>query len=101
MAFLDELKEKTGDVARAGAAKSKQIVEMAKCRIDIMAEQDAIRKAYQQIGKRYYAQHGAAPQDGYADACKTIKQAEATIAAKERRIKVLRGHDGQTQPGRE
>ena len=97
MAFLDEWKEKSGDIARAGVAKSKQIMEMAKCRLDIMAEQDAIKRAYQQIGMRYYAQNGAEPEREYADACRKITAAKMKIAAKERRVEELRGNVDQEQ----
>lgn len=93
MAFLEDMIERTGDAARAGVAKSKQIMEMAKCRLDIMAEQDAIKRACQQIGTRYYAQNGAAPDGEYADVCKKITAAKARIAARERRIEELRGND--------
>lgn len=58
MAFFDDLKDKATDLGRAGMAKSKQLMEITKLSLNNSGEEDAIRKAYLEIGKLYYAERG-------------------------------------------
>ena len=67
--ILDVLKDKAADLAQAGVAQSKRLAEIAKLKVSNMAEEDAIKKAYIEIGKLYYAEKGTAPEGGYAAAC--------------------------------
>ena len=53
--ILDVLKDKAADLAQAGVAQSKRLAEIAKLKVSNMAEEDAIKKAYIEIGKLYYA----------------------------------------------
>ena len=62
MAFLDELKDRAMDLGRAGVAKSKQLAEITKLSLNNASEEDAIKKAYVEIGKLYYAERGMAPE---------------------------------------
>ena len=98
MAFLDKLKEtvsdigeKVGDLAQTGVAKSKQLAEIAKLKAANMAEQDAIRKAYLEIGKLYYEMHRDDADGFFAQLCDEITVAKAGIADKEGEIASLRG----------
>lgn len=93
MAFFDQLKEKVTDLAQVGVAKSKQLAEIAKLKAANMSEQDAIRKAYLEIGKLYYAEKGSTPDGGYAAACARITEAKASIAANNARIEELKDGD--------
>lgn len=100
MAFFDKLKEtvsdigeKVGDLAQTGVAKSKQLAEIAKLKAANMAEQDAIKKAYLEIGKLYYAEKGATPEGGYAAACEKITAAKANIAANNAKIEEIKDGD--------
>lgn len=93
MAFFDELKEKVTDLAQAGVAKSKQLAEIAKLKTANLAEQDAIKKAYLEIGKLYYAEKGSTPEGGYAAACARITAAKANIAANNAKIEELKDGD--------
>ena len=93
MAFFDNLKEKVSDLAQAGVAKSKQLAEIAKLKGANMAEQDAIKKAYVEIGKLYYAEKGTTPEGGYAAACQRITAAKANIAANNAKIEELKDGD--------
>lgn len=100
MAFFDKLKEtvsdigeKVGDLAQTGVAKSKQLAEIAKLKAANMAEQDAIKKAYLEIGKLYYAEKGSTPEGGYAAACEKITAAKANIAANNAKIEELKDGD--------
>ena len=94
---LDALKEKAGDLAekatdlaQAGVAKSRELAEIAKLKAANLSEEDAIKKAYVELGKLYYAERGAAPEAAYISGCEKITAAKAAIAANNERIAQLR-----------
>ncbi len=86
----DTLKEKATDLAQSGVATSKRLAEIAKLKTANMAEEDTIKKAYIELGKLYYAEHGATPEGAYAAACEKITASKATIEANNDRISELK-----------
>ena len=90
---FDTLKDKATDLAQAGVAQSKRLAEIAKLKMANMAEEDAIKKAYVEIGKLYYAEQGAAPDGAFAAACERITASKAAIETNNDRIAQLK------QPG--
>ena len=86
MAFFDELKDRAMDLGRAGVAKSKQLAEITKLSLSNAGEEDAIRKAYVEIGKLYYAERGMAPEPAYAHLCEKITAAKVNIEENKARI---------------
>lgn len=90
MAFFDNLKDKAVDLAQAGVAKSKQLGEIAKLYVSNVGEEDAIRKAYIEIGKLYYAERGMAPEAAYAALCGKITEAKKNIEDNKARIEDLK-----------
>ena len=90
MALFDNLKERATDLAQSGAAKAKQLAEIAKLKTSNLAEEDAIKKAYIEIGKLYYAEKGDAPEAAYVSACEKVSRAKANIAANKARLAELR-----------
>lgn len=83
MGFSDNLTEMATDLAQsvaatskrlaeAGVATSKRVAEIAKLSASNLAEEGGIKKAYVELGKLYYAEHGATPDAGYAAACEKI-----------------------------
>ena len=93
MNTLDSLKDRAVDLAQAGMAQSKRLAEITKLKMANMSEEDAIKKAYVEIGKLYYAEKGATPDGAYAAACERITAARAAIEANKERIAGLK------QPG--
>ena len=89
---LDTLKDKATDLAQAGVAQSKRLAEIAKLKMANMAEEDAIKRAYVEIGKLYYAEQGAPPGGAYA-AAEKITASKAVIETNNERIAELK------QPG--
>ena len=79
MTSFDELKAKALDLAQAGAAKAKELTDIAKLNIANSAEEDAIRKAYIDLGKLYYAERGMAPEGAYMALCEKITASKQTI----------------------
>lgn len=93
MAFLDKLdslKEKAVDLAQSGAAKSKELAEIGKLKLNNAAEEDNIKKAYVEIGKLYYAERGMTPDAAYAALCEKITAGKAIIEANNARIEEIR-----------
>ena len=86
MAFFDEWKDKATDLGRAGVAKSKQLMEITRLSLNTAGEEDAIRKAYLEMGKLYYAERGDAPEPGYAALCQRVTAARAQIKENKARI---------------
>lgn len=90
MAFLDDLRDKTIDIAQAGVAKSKQLMELAKLTVSNAGEEDTIKKAYVEIGKLYYAERGMAPEAAYVALCEKVTQAKINIEENKARIAELK-----------
>lgn len=74
------------DLAQAGAAKAKELAEIAKLKVSNAAEEDTIRKAYIEIGKLYYAERGMAPEAPYAALCEKINASKEKIAYNKQKI---------------
>ena len=91
---LENLKDKATDLAQAGVAQSKRLAEIAKLKTANMAEEDAIKKAYLELGKLYYAESGAAPEGAYAAACERITASKALIETNNERIAELKQSAG-------
>lgn len=78
------------DLGRAGVAKSRQLAEIAKLNLANSAEEDAIKKAYIEIGKLYYAERGMAPEAAYVALCEKITASKVTIEENKSRIAELK-----------
>ena len=95
---FDALKEKAMDLAQAGVAKSKVLAEIAKLKAANMSEEDAIKKAYIELGKLYYAERGAAPEAAYVSGCERIAASKAAIEANNARIAELKTKEDEPDP---
>ena len=85
MAFEDIMSRVT-DLAQAGAAKAREIAEIGKLKVNNAAEEDAIRKAYIEIGKLYYAERALAPEAPYAALCAKITASKEKIEYNNQKI---------------
>ncbi len=94
MAFFEDLRDKALDLGQAGVAKSKQIAEIAKLNLANFSEEDAIKKAYIELGKIYYAERGMAPEGAYAALCEKITASKTTIEENRTRIAELKAEGG-------
>ena len=92
---FESLKDKAVVLAQSGVTKAreltetgiaKEITEIGKLKVNNSTEQEAIRKAYSELGKLYYAERGSAPEAAYADACQRITDAMARISYNNERI---------------
>ena len=90
MTSFDDLKSKALDLAQAGAAKAKELTDIAKLNIANSAEDDTIRKAYIDLGKLYYAERGMAPEGAYAALCEKITASKQKIEENKAKIAEMR-----------
>ncbi len=101
MSFFDTFKEKATDLAQSGVAmgkelaqsgvaKSKELAEIGKLKLDNAAEEDAIKKAYIELGKLYYAERGMTPEPAYAALCEKITASKAVIESNDARADEIR-----------
>ena len=77
---------KARELADAGVAKAKELSEIGKLKVQNSTEQEAIRKAYFNLGKLYYAEHGSAPEAACAELCQSITDSLARISYNNERI---------------
>ena len=77
---------KAKELADTGVARAKELAEIGKLKVNNSAEQEAIRKAYSELGKLYYAERASAPEPAYADICQRITDAMARISYNNERI---------------
>ncbi|MFG6374016.1 MAG: serine proteinase [Oscillospiraceae bacterium] len=83
---FEALKSKVTEMAQSGVSKAKEMVEIGKLKVNNATEADAIRKAYAEIGKLYFAQHGMDPEPAYAALCAKIVESKERIAYNDERI---------------
>ncbi|MDD6160488.1 MAG: serine proteinase [Oscillospiraceae bacterium] len=77
---------KARELTDTGMAKARELTEISKLKVQNVSEQDEIRRAYMELGKLYYAQHADAPEEGYAELCAKVTEANAKIAYNNERI---------------
>lgn len=98
MSLFDTLKERATDLAQSGVAKSKELAEIGKLKLDNAAEEDAIKKAYIEIGKLYYAERGMTPEPAYSALCEKITASKAVIEANNARADEIRAAGNVEEP---
>lgn len=93
---FDSIMSRVAELAQSGVSKAKELAEIAKLKVNNAAEEDAIRKAYAEIGKLYFAQRGMDPDPAYAALCAKIVESKEKIAYNDERITDIKQADGIT-----
>lgn len=91
---LEGIGQKVSSAAQSGVARSRQMAEIAKLRMNNVSEEDAMRRAFTEIGKLYYAEHGDAPDGAYTALCSRISKAQDNIEANLAQIAALKQNSG-------
>ncbi|MCD7945066.1 MAG: serine proteinase [Clostridiales bacterium] len=96
MAFnvnVDELMKKAAalgqsgmNLVQAGVDQGIQLANVAKLRAANVKEDSNLRAAYAELGKMYFDDHGAEPEEAYAAVCTQIANIQAAIAANNAKI---------------
>ncbi len=76
---ISEFGQRVANVAQSGVNRSKQLAEVARLRAANHSEEAAIKRAYIEIGKLYYAEHGDAPEGAYVALCSRISKSRDVI----------------------
>ena len=93
---FDAIMSKISEVTQSGVAKAKDLAEIAKLKMSSASEKDAIKKAYAEIGKLYYAQHADDPDPEYAALCAKVAECKERILYNNERIADIKSADGIT-----
>lgn len=91
---LEGIGQKVSTAAQSGVARSRQMAEIAKLRMNNVSEEDAMKRAFIEIGKLYYAEHGDAPDGAYTALCSRISKAQDNIDANLAQIAALKQNSG-------
>lgn len=83
---FEAIKAKAIELTNTGVAKAKELSEIGKLKVQNISEQDEIRRAYLEIGKRYFEQRGENPEEGYAELCRKVAESKAKIDYNNERI---------------
>lgn len=94
MAFsVEELKKMAMDLgqtglnfAQGGLDRGIQLASAAKLKASNIKEEANLRAAYAELGKMYFNDHGAEPEETYAAVCSQIADIQAAVAANNARI---------------
>lgn len=81
------------DLANTGVAQSKRLANIAKLKTANMAEEDTIKRAYVELGKAYFAEHGTDADGELAVHCDKIIAAKAAIETNNEQIAELSNKD--------
>ena len=81
---------KTKELIDAGMAKTKELTEIGRLKVDNATEQEAIKKAYLEIGKLYFAERGMDPEAPYSALCEKVAASKAKIEYNQERIADLK-----------
>lgn len=81
---------KTRELFDAGMNKTKELTEIGRLKVDNATEQEAIKKAYLEIGKLYFAERGMEPEAPYTALCEKIAASKAKIEYNQERINDLK-----------
>ena len=93
---FDAIMSKVSEVAQSGVAKAKDLAEIAKLKVSSASEKDAIRKAYAEMGKLYFAQHADDPDPEFAALCAKVVECKERIVYNNERIADIKNADGIT-----
>lgn len=85
---------KAKELTDVGVAKTKELAEISKLKVENATEQEAIKKAYLEIGKLYFAERGMAPEAPYTALCEKIAASKAKIEYNQERIADIKATSG-------
>jgi rRNA maturation endonuclease Nob1 len=75
MAFLNNLKDKVGNLAQSAAQKSGEVVEITKLNMNIKTEKEGIESLYQQLGEYCFRKYASGETDDQkvTELCEQVK----------------------------
>ena len=86
MADWNTWKDKVMDLTRTGVGKAKELGEIARLNLDNLSEEEKIKKAFIEIGQKYYELNQDAPESECVQWFGQIATAKENIAANKQKI---------------
>jgi hypothetical protein len=74
------------NLAQGGLDRGLQLASAAKYKASNIKEEGNLRAAFAELGRMYFADHGAEPEEAYAVVCNQIADIQAAIAANNAKI---------------
>ena len=87
-------KKKAADLMETGKDKAKEMAEIGKLKAQNAEERSNIRRAYMELGKLCYAEHGNDTEGPFAELCSKINDAMAKIAYNDQRMVDMKAAGG-------
>jgi len=81
---------KAAELAQTGGAKAMELKDIAMLKWSSVSEREAMKKAFLDLGKLYYADHGMAPEAAYAGLCEKITASQEKIEENKAKIEEIK-----------
>lgn len=91
MGYFDKFAETVTSKGKVVTEKAKETAELARLKLKVKEQEEAMKKAYIELGKRYYEEQGSDPAEDLVDACQTITDGLAEIESLEAQIAEHKG----------
>lgn len=91
MGFFDDFGKKISSAGQEAIAKTKELADVAKINSNISDEENKIKTAYSEIGKKYFENHSEDSEEDYEAQIAVIKEAMEKIKAYEQQIVEIKG----------
>lgn len=91
MEFLDKLGDAISAKGKVAVDKAKDMAEVVNLKSKVSAQEDLIKKCYQELGKLYFEQYADMPDAPFESSCEKIKAAKEEIAQLQSKIKEIKG----------
>lgn len=91
MDIIEKIGDTITDKGKEAVEKAKELAEIANLKSQIGTCEEVIKKNYAEIGRLYYEQYGDMPEEPFAKACRSIKNAQNGAAELQRKIKEIKG----------
>lgn len=91
MDFFEKLGDTITTKGKEAADKAKELAEIANLKSQISTCEEIVKKNYMEIGKIYYEQYGAIPEEPFEKQCRAIDNAKMGIEALQEKIKEVKG----------
>lgn len=91
MDILEKIGDTISSKGKEAADKAKELAELANLKSQIATCEEVIKKNYMEIGKIYFEQYGDMPEEPFAKACRSIRNAQGGVEDLEAKIKEIKG----------
>lgn len=90
--LVEQVKNKGTEYAGAAADKAKDAAALAKLKVELSGEKEALRKAYLELGKTCYEEKAVAPEGVLGQLMGEVESARGRIDALQKEIEALMGN---------